>query len=153
MRNFSHLGIDRGNRCEYIHTMKKKTHAKHGLSRRESQIMDIVFAARECSAGDVQQAMPDAPSNSTVRKLLTILVEKGHLKHREEGGKYFYRPTKTPGKAGQSAMMRVLETFYEGSLEKAVAAMLNTRDTKLLPEELDCISELIEEAKKKAEKP
>jgi BlaI family penicillinase repressor len=151
VRFFSHFVLDRKGRCEYIRIMKRKAPAKAGLSRRETQIMDIVYAARECSAVDVRQAMPDPPSYSTVRKLLTILVDKGHLKHREEGGKYFYRPTKTPGTAGRSAIARVLETFYEGSMEKAVAAMLSTRDAELSTEELDGISELIEQAKKKVQ--
>ena len=117
-------------------------------SRRERQILDIVYAAGEASAAEVRSQMPDAPSYSTVRKLLSILVEKGHLKHREQGGKYFYRPMNPRGKAGKSALVRVLETFYEGSLEKAVAAMLNGRDTQVSSDELERLSQLIEEARK-----
>lgn len=110
--------------------------------------MDIVYTAEEASAVQVLEAMPDPPSYSTVRKLLAILIEKGHLKHRQQDGKYFYRPTKPRGKAGRSAMTRVLETFYEGSLEKAVAAMLQGRDGKVSDEELTRLRQLIEDAQK-----
>ena len=109
--------------------------------------MDIVYAAGEASAAQVLDAMSDPPSYSTVRKLLMILVEKGHLKHRRQDGKYFYQPTKPRGKAGKSAMARVLETFYEGSLEKAVAAMLQGRDANVSDEELNRLSRLIEDAR------
>lgn len=126
--------------------MKKRRKQPDELSRRERQIMDIVFAAEEASAAEVLAAMDDPPSYSTVRKLLGILIDKGHLKHREKDGKYFYRPTKTRGKAGRSAMKRVLETFYEGSLEKAVAAMLQGRDAKVSDEELTRLKKLIEDA-------
>ena len=94
------------------------------LSRRERQIMDIIYAKGEASAVDVLDAMPDAPSKTAVRTLMRILEEKGHLVHRQEGLKYLYHPTRPRGRAGRSAFRRVLETFFEGSLEKAVAAHL-----------------------------
>lgn len=128
--------------------MKKGRKPTVELSRRERQIMDIVYAAEEASAADVQNAMSDPPGYSTVRKLLGILVEKGHLKHRQQGGKYLYRPTKPRGRAGRSALTRVLETFYEGSLEKAVASMLQGRDAHVSDEELDRLRQLIEDARK-----
>ncbi len=127
--------------------MSKRKEPTPQLSRRERQIMDIVYAATEASVGDVLQAMSAPPSYSTVRKLLAILVEKGHLKHREQGGKYLYRPTKPRARAGKSAMVRVLETFYEGSLEKAVAAMLSARDARVSNEELERLGKLIQDAK------
>ena len=109
--------------------------------------MDIVYAAEEAAAADVLAALPDPPGYSTVRKLLAILVDKGHLRHRWHDGKYFYRPTKPRGKAGRSAMTRVLETFYEGSLEKAVAAMLQARDAAVSDDELRRLSDLINHAR------
>ncbi len=130
--------------------MKKRRKQPDELSRRERQIMDIVFAAEEASAAEVLAAMDDPPSYSTVRKLLGILIDKGQLRHREKDGKYFYRPTKPRGKAGRSAMKRVLETFYEGSLEKAVAAMLQGRDAKVTDEELARLKKLIEDAQPEA---
>ena len=129
--------------------MGKKTKKPVVLSRRETQIMDIIFAEGECSAADVLAAIADPPSYSTVRKLLAILVDKGHLKHRDVGGKYFFRPTQPRRKAGQSALARVVTTFYEGSLEKAVAAMLSNSEAALSAEELQRLAELIEDAKRK----
>lgn len=121
------------------------------LSRRERQIMDIVYAAEQASAAEVLEAMKDPPSYSTVRKLLSILVEKGQLKFRSKDGRHVYRPTKPRGKAGQSALKRVLETFYEGSLEKAVASLLQVQDAKLSTEEAERLSKLIHDAKMKGQ--
>lgn len=111
--------------------------------------MDAVYAQGECSVSGVLQAMHDPPSYSSVRKLLTILVEKGHLRYRNEAGKYLYRPVKPRHKAGQSALARVLATFYENSLEQAVAAMLTNQEISPSSDELQRLADLIEEAKKK----
>jgi predicted transcriptional regulator len=117
------------------------------LSRRERQIMEIIYARGEASAAQVLEDLPDPPSYSAVRALLAILEQKGQLKHRSEQGRYIYAPTRRRAKAGRSALVRVLETFYEGSLEKAVAALL-TSDSRLSAEELARLSELIEQARK-----
>ena len=118
------------------------------LSRRERQIMDIVYARGEASAADVQAGLADAPSYSAVRALLAILVEKGQLKHRSEAGRYIYAPTRRRAHAGRWALRRVLDTFYEGSLEKAVAALLQGSEANLNAEELARLGELIEQARK-----
>src|SRR4029450_13897336 len=118
------------------------------LSRRERQIMDIVYARGEASAADVQARLADAPSYSAVRALLAILVEKGQLKHRLEEGRYISVPIRRRSHAGRSALKRVLDTFYEGSLEKAVAALLQGREANLSLNELTRLSELIEQARK-----
>src|SRR5688500_9140249 len=94
------------------------------FSRRERQLMEIIYARGEASAAQVLEALPDPPSYSAVRALLAILVQKGQLKRRTEQGRCIYSPTRPRAKAGRSALVRVLETFYEGSLEKAVAALL-----------------------------
>jgi predicted transcriptional regulator len=117
------------------------------FSRRERQIMEIIYARGEASAAQVLEAMPDPPSYSAVRALIAILVQKGQLKRRREQGRYIYSPTRPRAKAGRSALVRVLETFYEGSLEKAVAALLQGADTRLSEEELARLSELIDEAR------
>src|SRR6185295_4611182 len=104
------------------------------LSRRERQIMDIIYARGEASAATVLAALPDPPSYSSVRALLAILVEKGHLKHRSEAGRYIYVPTRRRAQVGRSALRRVLDTFFEGSLEKAVAALLQGSDANLSQE-------------------
>lgn len=125
--------------------------AAHSLSRRERQIMDVVYAQGEASAADVQTALPDAPSYSAVRALLAILVEKGHLKHRSEKGRYIYAPTRRRAQVGRSALRRVLDTFFEGSLEKAVAALLQGSDSNLSAEELERLGQLIEQARKEGQ--
>lgn len=116
------------------------------LSRRERQIMEIIFARGEATAAEVQDNLSDPPSYSAVRALLAILVKKGHLKHRSEQGRYIYTPTRRHSNAGRSALVRVLETFYEGSLEMAVAGLLQS-DSRLSADELNRLSELIEQAR------
>lgn len=118
------------------------------LSRRERQIMDIVYAQGEASAAAVHAALPDPPSYSAVRALLAILVDKSHLKHRAEQGRYIYFPTRRRAQAGRSALRRVLDTFFQGSLEKAVAALLQGSDGKLSEEELRRLGQLIQQARK-----
>ena len=120
----------------------------HTLSRRERQIMDIVYARQEASAADVRAGLPDPPSYSAVRALLAILVTKGHLKHRSEQGRYIYVPTRRRAQVGRSALCRVLDTFFEGSLEKAVAALLQGSDANLSEEELQRLGHLIQQARK-----
>jgi BlaI family transcriptional regulator, penicillinase repressor len=119
------------------------------LSRRERQILDIVYARGEAAAAEVWAALPDAPTRTAVRTLLSILEEKGHLTHRQEGLKYVYTPTRPRDRAGQSALRRVLDTFFDGSLEKAVAAHLGDSAADLSPEELARLAALINQARKK----
>ena len=119
------------------------------LSRRERQIMDIIYAQGEASATDVVDKIPDAPTRTSVRTLLRILEEKGHLIHARRGREFYYRPTRPRERAGQSAFQRVLQTFFDGSLERAVAAHLAGRKTDLSPEELQRLSDLIAKAKRK----
>jgi predicted transcriptional regulator len=120
----------------------------HALSRRERQIMDIVYARGEASAATVHAGLPDPPSYSAVRALLAILVEKGHLKHRSRQGRYIYAPTRRRSQVGRSALRRVLDTFFEGSLEKAVAALLQGADANLSADELARLGQLIDQARK-----
>jgi BlaI family penicillinase repressor len=119
------------------------------LSRRERQIMDIIYARGEASASEVLKDIPDPPTRTAVRTMLRILEEKGHLKHRKEGRQFVYRPIRARRRAGQSAMQRVLSTFFDGSLEKAVAAHITDPGAKLSPEELKRLGELIQQARGK----
>ena len=119
------------------------------LSRRERQIMEIVYAAGEATATDVLERLDDAPTRTSVRTLLRILEEKGHLKHRKRNREFVYHPTRQRARAGLSAFQRLLRTFFDGSLEKAVAAHLAAPDTDLSPEELKRLSAIINEAKGK----
>jgi BlaI family transcriptional regulator, penicillinase repressor len=121
---------------------------QQGLSRRERQIMDILYRAGKASGSDVLNAMPDPPSYSAVRAMLRVLEEKGHVKHQEEGLKYVYAPVVARDKAKRSAVKHVMETFFNGSPEQIVAALLDVSSTKLTREELDRMAEMIEKAKK-----
>ena len=127
--------------------MAKQT---HDLSRRERQIMDIIYAKGQVTAAEVESALADPPSYSTVRTLLGILERKGFLKHREEGPRYVFLPTESHQKASRHAIRRVLNTFFEGSLANAVAALVDTSDAKLSPEELKRIEALVRAAKAKS---
>jgi BlaI family transcriptional regulator, penicillinase repressor len=118
------------------------------LSRRERQIMDILFSRGRASASEIQQAMADAPGYSAVRATLRILEEKGQVRHQEENLKYMYMPTVAREKATRSAVEHLLETFFDGSPEKAVVALLDGSASKLSSEELDRIADLIEKARK-----
>jgi predicted transcriptional regulator len=121
------------------------------LTRRERQIMDIVYARQQASALEIQAAMPDAPGYSAVRTLLRILEEKGHLAHRKEGTHFVYFPTQPRQQAGHSALAQVVKTFFDSSIERVVAALLTTADTRLSAEELERLSQLIEQAKRDEE--
>jgi predicted transcriptional regulator len=118
------------------------------LSRRERQIMDVIYAAGEASAAAVLAAMPDPPSYSAVRALLRILEEKGHLRHRSSGGKYVFIPVRPRDRAGKSALRRVLRTFFNNSAAKAVAALMDVADSELTDEELAELTQLVERAKR-----
>jgi BlaI family penicillinase repressor len=118
------------------------------LSRRERQIMDILYQRGKASASEVREAMEAAPGYSAVRAMLRVLEEKGHVKHQAEGLKYVYVPVVARDKAKRSAVKHVMETFFNGSAEQIVAALLDVSSTRLTREELDRMSEMIEQAKK-----
>lgn len=118
------------------------------LSRRERQIMDVIYAASKATAAEVVEAMPDNLSNSTVRTLLRILVEKGHLKQKLDGPRYVYRPKRSRPKAAQGELKRVVETFFDGSVEQAVAGLLQSADVELNEDDLDRLGQMIEKARK-----
>ena len=116
------------------------------LSRRERQIMDVVYSHGEASATRVLEGIPDPPSRAAVRTMLRILEDKGNLKHVKRGREFIYRPIRPRKRAGQSAMRRVLSTFFDGSLEQAVAAHLGDSAAELSTEELNRLAELIRHA-------
>lgn len=124
------------------------TNSHHHLSRRERQIMDIIYQRGQATAAEVQESLPDPPSYSAVRAMLRLLDEKGYLKHEQDGPRYLFKPTLAREKARKSAMKQMLETFFDGSTEQAVAALLNLSKSKLGKEELDRMSQMIETAKK-----
>lgn len=117
------------------------------LSRRERQILDIVFRLGRATASDVQAHMDDAPTYTTVRGLLRILETKGHLKHEEEEGRYVYSPMMTKRRAGRSVLAHVVRTFFDGSPSRAMAALLGNGE-QLTADELDRLAQLVEKARK-----
>ncbi|MEM6645196.1 MAG: BlaI/MecI/CopY family transcriptional regulator [Bacteroidota bacterium] len=117
------------------------------LSRRERQIMDVLYKEGRATAAAVLDAIPDPPSYSAVRALLRILVEKGHVYHEQEGPRYVYLPTVSRERAKKSAMRRVLDTFFEGSTTQAVAALLDM-DEDVSSDELSRLEKMINEAKR-----
>jgi BlaI family penicillinase repressor len=119
-----------------------------GLSRRERQIMEILYQHGKASASEVMQLMESAPGYSAVRAMLRVLEEKGHVKHEAAGLKYVYAPTVGREKAKRSAVKHVLDTFFNGSPEQIVAALLDVSATRLTPGELDRMAKMIEKAKK-----
>jgi predicted transcriptional regulator len=118
------------------------------LSRRERQIMDILFARGEATVNQIAEVLPDPPTPMAVRRMMHILEEKGHLRRREQGREVVYLPKQSKEKAGRTAFDRVLETFFGGSLEDALAAHLITRKEGVSAEERDRLVKLIEEARK-----
>jgi BlaI family transcriptional regulator, penicillinase repressor len=124
------------------------TSLHHVLSRRERQIMDILFRRGRATANDVMSELPGEPSYSTVRTQLRVLEDKGHVRHEEEGLRYVYVPVVARHTARKSALRHLLDTFFDGSSEKAVAALLGGEATRLSDEELERIEELIAKARK-----
>jgi predicted transcriptional regulator len=122
------------------------------LSRRERQIMDVLYRNGSATAAEVLERMPNPPSYSAVRALLRILEEKGHIRHEESDGKYVFMPTVTRNKATRSAIRHLVETFFDGSPERAVAALLDTKSSKISDRELDRLQQLIEKARKGGKK-
>ncbi|MCY4569619.1 MAG: BlaI/MecI/CopY family transcriptional regulator [Candidatus Poribacteria bacterium] len=115
------------------------------LSRREQQIMDIVYQRGRVSVADVLKDLPDPPSYSAVRALLRILEEKGYLTHEKKGRRYIYHPTQSRHLAGRSALKQIFQTFFDKSIEKTVMTLIS--DADLSDEELDRLSQRIEQAK------
>jgi len=115
------------------------------LSRRERQIMDALYRLGRATAAEVREALPDAPSDSAVRTHLRILEEKGHVGHTQDGPRYVYTPTVAPEKASRSALRHLVRTFFDGSPERAVAALLDA--SNLSDHDLDRMAALIEQAR------
>ena len=117
------------------------------LSRRERQIMDVLYERGRATAAEILAALPDPPSYSAVRALIKVLEDKGHVKHQEDGPRYVFTPSVPRSKARRNAVKHLLQTFFDDSASEAVASLLGSAG-KLKPEELDKIEELIARARK-----
>jgi len=121
---------------------------KPPLSRRERQIMDILYRRERSTANDVMNDLSGNPHYSTVRTQLRVLEEKGYVRHEEEHLKYVYLPVMPRHELGQSLLMQVIDGFYDGSMENVVAALLGHKGSKVSRKELDGIAKLVEQARK-----
>ena len=130
------------NEISDTHTMS------YDLSRRERQIIDILYANGKATAAEVQNALPEPPSYSAVRAMLRILEEKGHVRHEQDGPRYVYLPTVGRDRAKKTALRHVLQTFFNGSAEQALSALLDESDSRLSDRELDRLAELIDRARR-----
>jgi predicted transcriptional regulator len=126
--------------------MVKTLHAV--LSRRERQIIDILYRRGRATAADVMADLPGDPSYSTVRTQLRVLEEKGHVRHEDDGQRYVYSPALARGPVRRSALKHLVETFFDGSVEQTVAALLGGEGSRLSQAQLDRIEELIRKARK-----
>jgi BlaI family transcriptional regulator, penicillinase repressor len=126
---------------------------EHHFSRRERQIMDVLHAKEHATAAEVRAALPNPPGYSAVRALLRILEEKGFARHRQEGARYVYLPCASRKEAGHSAFKRIITTFFGGSLDHAVAGLLEASDKKLSAAELKKLRVIINQAERKDGKP
>ena len=118
------------------------------LTRRERQIMDLLYARGEATVRQIAEALPDPPTPMAVRRMMHILEEKGHLRRREQGREVVYAPRQSRDKAGRTAFEKVLETFFGGSLEDALSAHLLSRKDGISQAERDRLVSLIEQARK-----
>ena len=120
---------------------------QEALSRREREMMQIIFRHGKATANEVMEQMAEAPSYSAVRATLRVLEQKGHVRHQHDGARYVYLPTTSRNKAGVSALDQLLATFFDGSAANVVATLLERKE-RLTSEELDRLSSLIDEARK-----
>jgi predicted transcriptional regulator len=126
--------------------MPKNNHT--GLTMRERQIMDILYRRGRATAGEVMGELPGEPSDSTVRTQLRVLEEKGHVRHSEHRLRYVYEPTAPRSSVRQSALTHLIDTFFEGSAQNVVAALLGGERKRITPEELERIAALVERARR-----
>ncbi|HXG98686.1 MAG TPA: BlaI/MecI/CopY family transcriptional regulator [Gemmatimonadales bacterium] len=126
--------------------MSKETNTQ--LSRREREIMDVIYRSGRATAAEVLDQLAEPPSYSAVRALLRVLEDKGHLRHEEDGPRYVFLPTVPRERALQSALRQLLHTFFDGSAEQAVAALLDLSSARLSDAELQRLSQLIADARK-----
>ena len=127
-------------------TPKYTRREKDGYSRREREIMDVLYRLKEGTAAQILEQIADPPSYTAIRTLLTILEKKGHVRHRVDGPRYVYQPAVAREQMGKRALQTLLTTFYDNSMERVVSAMIDREE--VAPEELDRLAALIAKARK-----
>lgn len=126
--------------------------APEALSRRERQIMDIIYRLKEAGVADILKYLPDKPAYNSIRVILTILEKKGHLTHKQEGQRYIYMPKEAPEKARKSALKHLVKTFFDGSSSKVMTTLLDMSAADLSDSQLDELSKMIEQARDRKSK-
>jgi predicted transcriptional regulator len=124
-----------------------KRRAQAGLTKRERQIMDVLYRLGRATAAEIMERVPGAPGYSTIRTQLRVLESKGHVRHEEQGLRYIYLPTVPRRSAGRSALRHLVDTFFDGSSAKAVAALLGGEGSRISDDELQRIAELVSNAR------
>jgi len=127
--------------------MKRKPPTPTPLSKRERQIVDILYRRKTATAGEIQQALPDPPTYSAVRATLCILERKGHIRHEPGSLPYRYTPTVAPDRARRSALRHIVDTFFDGSVEQVVSTLIDESAGRLSPQQLDRLHDLIRRAR------
>ena len=131
----------------------QKTRADADLSRRERQIMDILFARGRATGQEIQAGLADKPNYSSVRTILRVLERKGYVRHIAEGLRYVYEPTVARETASRSALQRIIRTFFDGSAKEAAAALLDPSAFHLTEQELGELARMVDRAKKERRQP
>ena len=149
MRNNPHVGGKI--RISHFWIMPKTAPSIPARSRRERQVMDILFRRGEATAAEVMADLPDPPTYSSVRSILKILVEKRHVTHREEGLRYVYLPATNAKQFREEALKHVIRTFFDGSADQTIAAVLRMSDSKLSDDDIARLQERIRKARAKGE--
>ena len=124
---------------------------QEGFSRREREIMDALYKLERASAAEIRKQIADPPTYTAVRTLLSILEDKGHVRHKSDGTRYIYEPAVAREQMGRRAVDSLLQTFFDNSVERAVSAMLTRKDANISREELERLSRLIEKAKREGQ--
>jgi predicted transcriptional regulator len=136
-----------GSDAKYLAPVAKKL-APPDVSRRERQILDVLYRAGRATVAEIQGAMPSPPGYSAVRTLLRILEDKGHVRHEQDGARYVYLPKVKPDQAKRSALRHLLHTFFEGSTTQAIAALLDEDSSGVSDEDWKRLADMIERARK-----
>jgi BlaI family penicillinase repressor len=142
----SKMAIDRF--IHWCYFSSRMLFSQHKFSRRERQIMDVLYRKGRATVAEIMDEIPDPPGNSAMRAMLRVLEEKKHIRHEAEDLRYVYMPVVPREKARRSAVTHLVDTFFDGSTEQAVATLLNLSARELKPEDFDRLAALIEQARK-----
>lgn len=140
--------------CVSLHIMERpgSKSPPDPFTRRERQIMDVVYSRGSVTAKEIEERLPDAPTYATVRTLLRVLVEKGHLQYRQEGRAFVYEPVQPAASTAGGALRRLMDVFFSGSAARVVSSLLDGQGKAPSPEELECMEEMIRTARERQQR-